>query len=112
LIYQEINKINPVAEQRAAAVDKVEQMRNERKITPNFTLQTRRKVNDAELEGARGNLKKVGGLDELEVKLTKINQEVCSNLTFPYSVVYFPPPSTFTNLNTELQASERHGSQA
>jgi hypothetical protein len=57
-------------------------MRNERKVTPNFTLQTRRKVNTVELEGARGSLKKVGGLEELEVKFTKLNQEVCAQLIF------------------------------
>lgn len=76
LYLKEISKIKPVSEQRVAAVDKVELMLSERKVTPNFTLQTRRKVNDTELADARGGLKKVGGVEEMEGKLTKINQEV------------------------------------
>eukprot|EP00026_Physarum_polycephalum_P017967 Phypoly_transcript_19374.p1 GENE.Phypoly_transcript_19374~~Phypoly_transcript_19374.p1 ORF type:complete len:237 (-),score=33.05 Phypoly_transcript_19374:15-626(-) len=74
-LMQEINKIKPISEQRAAAVEKVEQLRNERKVTPHFTLQTHQKVTSTELSGAIDGLKKVGRLDELDVKLTKINQE-------------------------------------
>lgn len=58
-------------------------------MTPNFTLQTRKKVNDAELMGARGSLKKVGGVEEIESKLTKINQEVCLLCLILVKIVLF-----------------------